>query len=80
MVLGDILTGVNVAVPPELIGELSKITLWIQAIGIAALIWIAVQIFSIAATFIRRKRLQRIEEKLTNIEAKLDRALKSHKH
>lgn len=55
----------------EIITKLGSIGLWLQAIGLIGIIWIAFQIINWILNRKRMKRLERIEEKL-------DKILKKH--
>ena len=63
-------------VPADIILQLGKIGLWLQAIGAVILIWIVAEIVSF---FINRKRLKeiyKIKEDMNRIEGKIDKILK----
>ena len=60
----------------NIILELGKIGRWLQALGIIIILWLIFQIIALINRRIHRKRLYTIEERLENIEKKLDKALK----
>jgi hypothetical protein len=59
-----------------LVADIGKIGLWIQALGIVIILWIAFQIISLVNGRIRRKRLYTMNEKLESMDKKLNRLLK----
>ncbi len=60
----------------ELIKEIGKIGSWIQAVGLVIVLWLVFQIIILINNRIKRKQLYIIEERLKNIEKKLDVKLK----
>ena len=60
----------------DLIIQLGNIGKWVQAVGLVIILWIIFQIIILINNRIRRKQLYKIEERLNNIEKKLDKALK----
>ncbi len=60
----------------ELIAQLGTIGKWIQAVGLVIILWLIFQVIILINNRIRRKQLYKIEERLDNIEKKLDKILK----
>ena len=63
-------------VPTELVLELGRIGLWIQAVGLIVIAWIIVQAITMYFNRKRRKTLYKIRDDLKRIEGKVDRLLK----
>lgn len=64
---------------PGLLGELGKIGLYLQALGVVVILWI---IFEVYAFIVRRKRMKeiyKIKEDIQRIESKIDLVLKKVK-
>ena len=62
--------------PADIIIELGKLGRWIQAVGLVIILWLVFQIIVMINNIIKRKKLYSIEERLNNIEKKLDIILK----
>lgn len=60
------------ALPTEILLELGKIGLWIQAIGLVIVLWLVFELIVLVNNRIRRKQLYIIENRLKRIEKKLD--------
>jgi len=60
----------------QLIIQIGKIGLWVQAIGVLIILWLTFQIISFISLLKRKKKLEAIEERLVSIEKKLDMILK----
>jgi len=56
----------------EMVSYLGSIALWLQAIGILAVIWIGIQIFNIIRGTKRKHDFKKIQDDLKRIERKLD--------
>ncbi len=63
-------------VASNLLIELGKIGLWVQAIGLVITLWIVFQLIALIVNRKKRKALYRIEERLTRIEKKIDGIVK----
>ena len=61
---------------PEILIELGRVGLWLQAIGVIVIVWIAFQVISLIFERKKKKNLERINVRLDKIEKKLDRVLK----
>ncbi len=62
-----------------ILGEIGRIGLYLQALGIVVILWI---IFEVCAFFVRRKRMKeiyKIKEDIQRIEGKIDGILKKVK-
>ena len=59
-------------VPADLIVQIGKIGLWLQAIGVVILIWIVAQIISFILNRKRLKEIYHIKEDMKRIEDKID--------
>jgi type II secretory pathway component PulF len=70
MVVEDILAGT-----PEIVVELGRIGLWIQAVGLIVVLWIVFQAITMYFNRKRRKTLYRIDERLARLEKKVDRLI-----
>jgi hypothetical protein len=66
----------SVSVFGNLIGELGKIALWLQAVGVVIVLWIIFDIINVTLNFKRRKYLKKIDSKLKDIDLKVNRLLK----
>ena len=64
------------AVPTDIILELGRIGAWIQAVGIVVILWLVFEIIILINNRIKRKKLYAIEDRLQNIENKIDLILK----
>ena len=60
----------------QLIIQIGKIGLWVQAIGILIIFWLIFQIISLVSLIIRKKKIDAIEKRLASIEKKLNTLLK----
>tara|TARA_Y100000310_G_C20595476_1_gene770276 strand:+ start:60 stop:272 length:213 start_codon:yes stop_codon:yes gene_type:complete len=60
----------------NLVGEVGRIALWLQAIGLIVVIWIGVQIINLILNRKKRKAIYRVEERLVRLERKIDKVLK----
>jgi len=60
----------------EILLEIGQIGKWLQAIGLIVIIWLIFYIINWVYHIKRIKKLKRIEEKLSTLENKLDKALK----
>ena len=61
---------------PEILIELGRVGLWLQAIGAIVVAWIAFQVISFIFERKKKKTLEKINVRLDKIEKKLDRVLK----
>ena len=59
----------------DLITEVGRIGLWIQAVGLVVVIWIVVQVITLFYNRKRRLLLESIDTRLLAVEKKLDRVL-----
>ncbi len=66
-------------VPADLIVQLGKIGLWLQAIGVVILIWIAAQIISFILNRKRLMEIYHIKEDMKRIEDKIDSLIEARK-
>lgn len=55
------------------IGEIGKLGLWMQAVGLLVVFWLAFQIVLIVQNYVKRKLLRTIEEKLDKLDKKIDK-------
>ena len=63
-------------IPAELVLDLGRIGLWIQAVGLIVILWIIFQAITMYFNRKRRKTLYKIRDDLKRIERKIDRLLK----
>lgn len=63
-------------IPTELVLDLGRIGLWIQAVGLIVILWIIFQAITMYFNRKRRKTLYKIRDDLKRIERKIDRLLK----
>ena len=63
-------------IPAELVLDLGRIGLWIQAVGLIVILWIIFQTITMYFNRKRRKTLYKIRDDLKRIERKIDRLLK----
>ena len=68
MVIEDVVAG--------LVIEVGKIGLWIQAIGLLVVIWIAIMIWNFLINRKRKKMLEEVMKDVERIEGKIDKILK----
>lgn len=61
----------------ELILELGKVGLWVQAIGLLIILWLIFQVIALIVNRKKRKALYSIKGDLERIEKKIDKILKS---
>jgi len=80
MAIGDLgienLTEIPVDTASSVVLELGKIGRWLQAIGIIVILWIVFQIVNFIINRKRMKRLDLIQERMENIEKKIDKLSK----
>ena len=58
------------------ISEVGKLGLWMQAVGLLVVFWLAFQIVLIVQNYVKRKLLRSIELKIDNLGKKVDRLSK----
>ena len=58
---------------PDLLIELGKIGLWIQAVGLIVIIWIILQAITLYFNRKRRRTLYKISDDLKRLERKIDK-------
>lgn len=63
----------------DLVVEVGKIGLLLNALGVIIVLWIAFQVVTLVMNRKRRKTLYRIERKLGVLEGKIDKILKKRK-
>ena len=63
-------------IPAELVLDLGRIGLWIQAVGLIVILWIIFQAITMYFNRKRRTTLYKIRDDLKRIEGKVDRLLK----
>ena len=63
----------------QLVIEVGKVGLWIQALGIVIILWVVFQVIALMINLSRKKKLKTIDHSLSRIERKLDRVLKGKK-
>ena len=73
MAIGDVANGDVVS---QLVVELGRIGLWIQALGLIIILWIVFQVISLISGRKKRKKIYEIDERLKRIEGKIDEVLK----
>ena len=76
MVTGDVIAGGFGNVSAEVVQEVGKIGLWLQAIGVIVILWL---VFNAVNLWLNRKRWKKLEEfeaTAERIERKLDKVLK----
>ncbi len=61
----------------DLVYELGKVGLWVQAIGLLVIFWLIFQIIVLIVNRKKRKALYSIKDDLERIEKKIDKILKS---
>ncbi len=70
-----------VELPPDiltnLIAQIGKIGLYIQAIGLIIILWLIFQIIILINNRLKRKKLHTIEERLDKIEKKINKLLEN---
>jgi uncharacterized membrane protein len=69
-------TNVSTTALANLIKEIGQIGLWIQALGLVIVLWLIFQIIAVINNRIKRKKLYTIEQRLENIEKKINKILK----
>lgn len=65
------------AVSQSLILQVSQVTLWIKAAGIAALIWVIFESVALWLNYKRWKDVSKIMKDMKRLENKLDKAIKN---
>lgn len=63
-------------IPTEIIFEIGKIALWLQAVGLMVIIWIIFEVIALIVNRKKRKALYSIKGDLMRIEKKIDKLLK----
>jgi len=66
----------SVDVLPNVVLEVGKIVLWLQAIGVILVLWIIFQIVAVVVNRKKRKALYSIKSDLARIEKKIDKLSK----
>ena len=56
----------------SLITEVGQLALWLQAIGVLVVLWIVFQIISLFIEKKKKKKLENIEQRINEIDKKLD--------
>lgn len=64
------------AVIDDIVLELGQIGLWIQAVGLIVILWIVFQAITMYYNRKRRKLLESINDRLENLEKKIDKLSK----
>ena len=57
----------------ELIADLGRIGLWLQALGVVIVLWLIFQIIALIVNRKKRKTLYAIKDDLERVESKIDR-------
>jgi hypothetical protein len=77
MVLAEeVINGTTDVLPSALtiaIAEIGKIALWLQALGIVIILWVAFQVINLIWNHKRTKAVYDFKEDINRIETKLDR-------
>ena len=68
-----------ITAPAEELVQLGQIGLWLQAIGLVIVAWIAMQIISFLYNQRRMREIGNIKKDMVRIEAKIDRIIDSRK-
>ena len=63
----------------DIITELGRIGLWIQAVGLVVILWIIIEAITIFFNRKRRLLLESIEKRLLRVEHKIDQIAKNKK-
>ncbi len=63
----------------SVIGEMGQVMLWLQAVGVILIAWLAIQVFILIKDKKKRKTLYQIQEDLEKIDKKIDKLLKKKK-
>ena len=78
-VVGGNLTSRIVAIPAGTINQIETMWLFLKAAGLAFLLYLVYLFLSLIVSVKRAKRIKRIEERLEEIDVKLDKALKKRR-
>ena len=78
MVVGEVVNATSVQVE-NILSAVGSIGLWMQALGLVVIGWIAFEIVFLLFQIKRRKRLRHVENQISRIESKLDKLLKKKK-
>jgi hypothetical protein len=76
MVVEEIVNATADTLVGDLVVEVGKLGLLLNALGVVIILWIGFQIVTLIVNRKRRKALYRMERRLDKIEKKLDKALK----
>ena len=68
-----------ITAPAEVLVQLGQIGLWLQAIGLVIVAWIAMQIISFLYNQRRMREIGNIKKDMVRIEAKIDQLIGSRK-
>jgi len=72
MVVGEVVN-ISGEMLGEVVIEVGKIGLWIQAIGIFIILWICFEVASLIINIMKRRTLKNIKTDLIRIEKKVDK-------
>ncbi len=64
---------------PQILVELGQLGIWLQAIGVIALLWLIFNIVSLIVNLGRKKELERIRHNIIRVEKKVDNLLRKKK-
>lgn len=58
---------------PQLVSEVGKLALWLQAIGFIVVLWLIFNVVSLIVNFKRKKELEEIRKDIKSLNRKIDK-------
>ncbi len=72
MVVGEVVN-VSSDLVGGLVGELGKVALWLQAVGVVLIIWIVFDIVNLVLNYKRKKYLREMDKNIKRLDKKFDK-------